>query len=113
MGQMLAAMNVGLLDADLDPAFHPRPHAVALAGLDDPGRAVDVQADPLAVKVQEDQADVGVLQDVAKRGHDPIAPVLGRAQVQTSSTWTKPGGPARNEQSHAPWPSAVAIQTIS
>jgi hypothetical protein len=72
---VLAAVDVGLLDPDLDPALDLRPLPVARTGLDDPGGAVDVQADPLAVEVQEDHADVGVLQQVAERGHDAVAPV--------------------------------------
>jgi hypothetical protein len=71
---VLAAVDVGLLDADLDPALHPGPGAVAVAArLEDAGGAVDVQADPLAVEVEEDHADVGVLEDVAERGRDPVA----------------------------------------
>jgi hypothetical protein len=72
MRQMLAAMDVGLLNADLDPAVHPRPHAVALASLDDPGRAVDVQADPLAIKVQEDQANMGFSKMLPSEAMTPL-----------------------------------------
>jgi len=43
----------------------------------------------------------------------PLPRYSGYRTVRSSSTSTKPGGPARNEQSHSPWPSAVAIQTIS
>jgi hypothetical protein len=64
---VLAAVDVGLLDPDLDPALHPRPGAVAVAArLDDPGRPVDVEPDPLLIEVEEDHADVGVLGDVAE-----------------------------------------------
>jgi hypothetical protein len=97
MRQVLAAVDVGFLDADLDPAFHPWPHPVGLAGLGDAGGAVDVQPDPLLVEVQEDHADVGVLQDVAERGHDAVAPVLGVAQGPVVQHLDKPGraGPER------------------
>jgi hypothetical protein len=77
---MLAAMDIGLLDVDLDPAFHPRTLLVALVGLDDAGGAVDMQADPFLVEVEKDHADVGVLGDVAERGHDPVAAILRIAQ---------------------------------
>jgi hypothetical protein len=39
VGQVLAAVGVGLLHTDLDPAFHPRPLAVVSGGLDEAGRA--------------------------------------------------------------------------
>ena len=80
MRQVLAAVDVGLLDVDLDPAFHPGPHPIGLAGLGDAGGAVDMQADPFLVEVQEDHADVGVLQNVAEGGHDPIAAVFRKPQ---------------------------------
>jgi hypothetical protein len=35
---------------DLDPTLHPRPLAVVTGGLDDPGGAVDVQADALLIE---------------------------------------------------------------
>jgi hypothetical protein len=43
----------------------------------------------------------------------PLPRYSGYRTVRSSSTWTKPGGPARNEQSHSPLASAVATQTIS
>src|SRR5688500_13101647 len=86
-GDVLGAVDVGLLHGDHDPALCPasRDDVDAVVGVPGVevgrghqlGRAVDVEPDEVAQEVDEQDPHVGVLGDVAGRGHDAVAPVLG------------------------------------
>jgi len=99
---VLAAVDVGLLDVDHDPALRPRsrhgvdaPTAVGgperLVG-DDPRRAVDVQADQVVHEVDHQEPDVAVLRDVAEARVHPVAAVLGIGERPLVDDLQEPGG---------------------
>src|SRR5205085_6601468 len=84
---VLGAVDVRLLDVHGHPAFGApagyrverqvtvrRPHRRVVDDLRVP---VDVQADHVPEKIYEEDADVGVLGDVAEARHHAVSPVLG------------------------------------
>ncbi|ATL84087.1 hypothetical protein SMALA_3854 [Streptomyces malaysiensis subsp. malaysiensis] len=101
---VLGAVDVRLFDGHLDPHHRTPPRhrvhrqpGVCLAHLGvlhDPGPAVHMQPDPVPEEVDHENAEVGVLLDIAEAGQDAVPPVFGvgqRARVEHPQKAGRPG----------------------